>query len=69
MVQIRRLWDQHPNLLSWLVLAIGMVLIVVIAARDVGFEASQWAAIISATVILAGLCVWIISWEDQDENA
>jgi hypothetical protein len=64
MQSLRGLWDRHPNLLSWLVLALGMVVIVVIAARDVGFEAGQWAAIIGATIVLAGLCVWIISWED-----
>ena len=64
MQSLRGLWDRHPNLFSWLVLALGMVIIVVIAARDVGFEAGQWAAIIGATIVLAGLCVWIISWED-----
>ena len=64
MQSLRRLWDAHPNLISWLLLALGMVIIVLIAARDVGFEAGQWAAIIGATILLAGLCVWIISWED-----
>jgi protein-S-isoprenylcysteine O-methyltransferase Ste14 len=63
--QIRGLWERHPNLLSWAVLAAGMVLIVVIAARDVGFQTGQWAAVIGATIALAGLCVWIISWEDE----
>jgi hypothetical protein len=65
MQSLRGLWERHPNLLSWLVLALGMVIIVIIAARDVGFEAGQWAAIIGATIVLAGLCVWIISWEDS----
>lgn len=65
MSQIRSLWERHPNLLSWALLAIGMVLIVIIAARSVGFTASQWAAVIGATIALAGLCVWIISWEDE----
>jgi hypothetical protein len=65
MARLRKLWDAHPNLLSWLVLAIGMVIIVVLAARDVGFKPTQWAALIGATIGLAGLCVWIISWEDD----
>jgi hypothetical protein len=68
MTQLRRLWDTHPNLVSWLLLAVGMVVIVVFAAREVGFKPSQWAALIGATIGLAGLCVWIISWED-DKNA
>lgn len=62
---IRRVWTDHPTLTSWLVLAVGMVVIVVLAARNVGFTPPQWAAVIVATIILAGLCVWIISWEDD----
>jgi len=31
MTKIRKLWNDHPNLVSWLVLAVGMVIIVVIA--------------------------------------
>lgn len=65
MTQLRKLWDTHPNLLSWLLLAVGMVIVVAIAAREVGFKPGQWAALIAATIGLAGLCVWIISWEDD----
>ena len=66
---IRKAWNTHPNLISWLVLAIGMVVIVLIAARNVGFNASQWAALILATIGLAGLCVWIVSWEDDKSES
>ena len=65
---MRRLWNEHPNLVSWLVLATGMVIIVIFAARDVGFKPGQWAAVIAATIALAGLCVWIISWEDSSSQ-
>jgi hypothetical protein len=68
MTRIRKIWHDHPNLVSWLALAVGMVIIVVIAARNVGFTASQWAALIAATIGLAGLCVWIISWEDDGDE-
>jgi hypothetical protein len=68
MARLRLLWNRHPNLVSWLILAVGMVVIVAIAARNVGFTAGQWAALIAATIALAGLCVWIISWEDGDEE-
>lgn len=63
----KRLWDRHPNLVSWAILALGMVIILVWSARHVGFTARQWAALIAATVILAGLSVWIISWEEDEE--
>jgi len=69
MTRLRKLWDEHPNLVSWLLLAVGMVIILVIAARDVGFKPGQWAALIAATVALAGLCVWIISWEDGEPDS
>ncbi|PKO22620.1 MAG: hypothetical protein CVU38_08400 [Chloroflexi bacterium HGW-Chloroflexi-1] len=67
MALLRKLWNEHPNLISWLLLALGMVVIVVIAARNVGFRSGQWAALIAATIALAGLSVWIISWEDGGE--
>jgi hypothetical protein len=60
---------RHPRLAAWVVLAIGMVAILVWSARDVGLLAHQWAALIVATIGLAGLCVWIIGWEDGDEEA
>ncbi|GIV77045.1 MAG: hypothetical protein KatS3mg050_1439 [Litorilinea sp.] len=48
---------------NWLILAVGMVLILYFSARHVGFLPGQWAALVAATVVLAGLCAWIISWE------
>lgn len=60
---LRSFVNQHPRLSAWVVLAIGMVAILVWSARDVGLEPAQWAALIVATIGLAGLCVWIIGWE------
>lgn len=53
----------HPQLASWVALAVGMVAILVWEARDVGLLAHQWAALIVTTVLVAGACVWIIGWE------
>lgn len=60
---------RHPRLAAWIVLSLGMVILLVVEARDVGLLATQWAALIVATVLVAGACVWIISWEDPDEEA
>lgn len=60
---------QRPRLTAWAVLALGMVVLLVIEARDVGLLPGQWAALVAACVLVAGACVWIISWEDQDEEA
>lgn len=60
---------RHPRLAAWIVLAVGMALLVVNEAREVGLQPSQWVALLVATVLVAGLCVWIISWEDEDEPA
>ena len=66
MQTLRTLYNEHPNLILWAALAVGMVIVLLVAARNVGFTAPQWAALVAATVALAGLCVWIISWEDGD---
>ena len=58
----------NPRLSAWLALGLGMVAIISIEARDVGLLPGQWAALIIATVAVAGLCIWIISWEDDDED-
>ncbi len=60
--------QNHPRLTAWIVLAIGMVAILVWSARDVGLLPAQWAALIVATIGVAGLCVWIIGWEDEGEE-
>ena len=59
---------QHPRLAAWIVLSAGMVILLVVEVRDVGLLASQMAALIILTILVAGLCVWIISWEDSEEE-
>lgn len=68
MKTLQNLYDRHPNLVLWAFLALGMVIILILAARDVGFLLSQWAVLIGATIVLAGACVWIITWESGDEG-
>jgi hypothetical protein len=63
MTVIRDFASKHPRLVSWIVLAIGMVAMLLWAARDVGLLAGQMVALVVATILLAGLCVWIIGWE------
>jgi protein-S-isoprenylcysteine O-methyltransferase Ste14 len=67
-MSIREWAGRHPQLTAWAVLAVGMVIILVWAAKDVGLLAAQWAALIVATVLLAGLCVWIIGWEKGEDG-
>ena len=66
--KLRTLATQHPKLAAWLALAIGMVIVLIIAARDVGLLWNQWLFLILATIGLAGLCVWIIGWEANDDE-
>lgn len=63
-----RLIEARPRLSAWFVLALGMVIMLVIEARDVGLLPHQWVALIVATILVAGACVWIISWEDEEEE-
>jgi hypothetical protein len=59
---------EHPRLTAWFVLAVGMVIILIWSARDVGLLPGQWAALIVAVIGLAGLCVWIIGWEEEGKG-
>jgi len=60
---LRNFVEEHPNLTAWIVLAIGMVAILFWAAKDAGLLPGQMAALVVATIVLAGACVWIITWE------
>ncbi len=65
-----RAWaTAHSKLAAWLALAIGMVIVLVIAARDVGLLWNQWLFLVLATIGLAGLCVWIIGWESGEDES
>jgi len=58
----------HPRLAAWIVLSAGMTILLVIEARDTGLLIGQWIALIAAVILVAGVCIWIISWEDSDED-
>ena len=60
--------NRHPQLTAWGVLAVGMVIILIWSAKDVGLEPAQRAAMIVATILLAGLCVWIIGWNGAEPD-
>jgi len=68
MDSIKNWIKSHPNLTAWFALAIGMVAILVWEARDVGLEGMQWFWLILVTVLVAGACIWIISWGDDEEE-
>ena len=59
---------KHPNLSAWFVLALGMDILLVVEARDVGLEPAQWFWLLLITTLVAGACIWIISWGDDDEE-
>ncbi len=63
MASIREFASKHPRLISWVVLALGMVIMLLWAAKDVGLLPGQMIALVVATILLAGVCVWIIGWE------
>jgi len=60
--------DQRPRLTAWIVLSLGIVILLMVEARDVGLLIGQWIALIVASVLVAGLCIWIVTWEDSDET-
>ena len=64
-----RFADARPRLAAWIVLSVGIVVLLMIEARDVGLLIGQWLALIIASILVAGLCIWIVTWEDSDETA
>jgi hypothetical protein len=63
MARLKEFATEHPNLAAWIALAVGMVIMLLIAVRHVGLLPGQILALVVVTVLLAGLCVWIISLE------
>jgi|GEM_PF-474258 len=63
------LLDVYPRISAWVVLSIGIVGLLVYEARDVGLSTGNWIALVVASIIVSGLCVWIVSWEDEDDAA
>jgi len=60
---LRTLFQRHPFVFSWVILAVGMVAMLLYAARGVALLPTQLLALVFATVLLAGACVWILTWE------
>lgn len=58
----------HPRVSAWVFLSVGMVTLLIIEARDVGLLPGQWLALIAACVLVAGICIWIVSWEEADDE-
>jgi hypothetical protein len=55
--------EQHPYLSTWFALAAVMVAVMLYSARQVDLLVTQRSALVIATILLAGACVWIITWE------
>ena len=58
----------HPYYACWIVLAIGMVIMLLASSTHAGLLPSQLAFLAVATVGLAGACVWIISWDSDEDD-
>jgi len=65
----RAFFSKHPRIGMWIVLAVGMVIILLWASKDVELLVRQRLALVVATIGLAGLCVWIIGWEEGEGNS
>ncbi len=65
---IKKFVENHPQVTAWIVLAIGMVIILLFSIQDVEFSGSQTTALVITTILLAGACVWIIGWEDDEDE-
>lgn len=62
-----KIFDTYPRISMWVVLSVGIIGLLVYEARDVGLTTGNWIALIIASIVVAGLCIWIVSWEDDEE--
>jgi len=63
MATLKKILGRYPFWAAWALLSIGMVAILLYVSKDVGLLPGQLLALVVATVLLAGACVWIITWE------
>lgn len=63
MKSLQEIIKAHPRWALFVALAVAMVAVLLVAARDVPLEPTQRATLIVSTIGLAGLSVWIIHWE------
>ena len=61
---IKGFLQRHPFLTAWALLAAGMVAILLWTSTDAHLLPKQLAFLVFTTILLAGACVWIISWEE-----
>lgn len=66
--QVLNMLDTYPRISAWVVLSVGIIALLVYEARDVGLTTGNWVALIIASIVVAGLCIWIVSWEDEEET-
>lgn len=64
MARIKNTLVQHPFVTAWVLLAFGMVAILLWTSHDAHLLPRQLAFLVATTILLAGACVWIISWEE-----
>ena len=68
MDRVRLFFSRHPRMLMWVLLAVGMVIVLLWASKDVDLLLRQRLSLVAATIVLAGLCVWIIGWEEGEDT-
>lgn len=69
---LRKVWNWligMSRLAQWLLLGVGMVIILWVTSWNVpNLTLSNRAFLTAATIGVAGLCVWIINWGDDEPD-
>lgn len=61
--------DTYPRISAWVVLSVGMLGLLYYEAQDVGLTTRNWIALTIASLLVAALSIWIVSWEDEELEA
>lgn len=65
--QLITILDRYPRISAWGVLSAGIIILLVREAQDQGLTTGNWIALIVASILVSGLCIWIVSWEDEED--
>jgi hypothetical protein len=58
---------RHPYVTAGIVLAVGMVIMLLVAAHDVGLTGTQLLFLALVTAIVGALCAWILRWDSRSD--
>jgi uncharacterized membrane protein len=65
--QLLRAAQGRPRLAAWITLSAVVCTVLAITGRDAALPLRPWLALFSVGILMAGLCIKIVTWEDGED--